>query len=57
MTSLSKRALVLGAAALALGGHAFAQGAADWPAAKPVTIVVGFSAGGPTDVVARIVAE
>lgn len=56
MISCSKRALVLGAAALVCGGHAFAQGAADWPA-KPVTIVVGFSAGGPTDVVARILAE
>ncbi|MFT3800431.1 MAG: tripartite tricarboxylate transporter substrate binding protein [Burkholderiaceae bacterium] len=57
MISFSKRALLLGGAALALGGQTFAQTADDWPAARPVAIVVGFSAGGPTDVVARILAE
>lgn len=33
-----------------------AQTVNEWPA-KPVTIVVGFTAGGPTDVVSRILAE
>lgn len=52
-----KRSFLLGCAALALGSTAFAQTAgSDWPT-RPVTIVVGFSAGGPTDVVARILAE
>lgn len=37
-------------------GTAWAQSGSDWPT-KPVTIVVGFSSGGPTDAVARILAE
>lgn len=60
MTRSSKRSFLLGSAsltaALLLGGNAWAQKAADWPA-RPVTIVVGFGAGGPTDVIARILAE
>lgn len=52
-----KRSFLLGCAALALGSASFAQTAgSDWPT-RPVTIVVGFSAGGPTDVVARILAD
>lgn len=39
--------------AFALSGTAFAQ---DYPT-KPITVVVPFSAGGPTDTVARLVAE
>lgn len=48
-------ALVSGAllAGLAFAGSALAQ---DYPT-KPVTVVVPFSAGGPTDTVARLIAE
>lgn len=54
---LRKRSFLLGCAALALGSTALAQTAgSDWPT-RPVTIVVGFAAGGPTDVVARILAD
>lgn len=56
MTAFNKRSFLLGSIALAASA-AFAQPAGDWPAARPVTIVVGFAAGGPTDVVARILAE
>ena len=51
---LSRRTL-LGAAALALpAAHAQAQQA--WPS-RPITMVVPFAAGGPTDVIARIVGD
>ena len=47
-----KRLLVVAAAALSLVAHADT-----YPTAKPVTIVVPFTAGGPTDRVARDLAE
>lgn len=60
MTSNSKRAFLLSsvvlAGALATSGAARAQSSSEWPT-RAVTIVVGFTAGGPTDVVARILAE
>ena len=48
-----KRLLVLAAAATAL----FAASAQTFPGARPVTLVVPFAAGGPTDRVARDLAE
>ena len=42
-------------AAVAIAGT-FVAKAYEWPA-RPVTIIVPFGAGGPTDAVARIVAE
>lgn len=60
MIRSSKRSFLLGgaslAAALLASGNTWAQKAGDWPA-RPVTIVVGFGAGGPTDALARILAE
>jgi len=52
---LALRAAV-GLATLALGSSAVAQSADAWPT-RPVNVVVGFSAGGPTDTVARILAD
>jgi tripartite-type tricarboxylate transporter receptor subunit TctC len=41
------------AAALASADHAFAQ---DWPS-RPIMMIVGVAAGGPTDTIARIMAD
>ncbi len=49
---LFKRTLI---AMLGLGAAALAQAQGNWPS-KPVTLVVPFAAGGPTDVVARTLA-
>ena len=53
-----RRGLLGALAVLALAGEAVAQApaAGAWPT-RPVRVVVGFSAGGPTDVVARAFAE
>lgn len=54
--SSRRRTLCLAASLLAFSG-ATAWAQQPWPAAKPVTLVVGYPAGGSVDLVARIVAE
>jgi len=53
MAALTRRALTGGLAGLALTTRA---GAAEWPA-RAITIVHGFPPGGPSDVVARLIAD
>src|ERR1700761_7497876 len=53
MTKLTRRAVVGGLAGLA-AGKAYAE--PDWPS-RTITIIHGFAAGGPSDVVARLVAD
>ena len=50
---MNRRTLLAVSAATLLAGRASAQA---WPA-KPITIIVPFAAGGPTDLMARIVGE
>lgn len=57
---LMNRRVVLGLAALCMGAGVFSASAPAQAAAypdKPVTIYIGFSAGGPTDMVGRLLAE
>lgn len=53
MKSLFKKAVL----ALSLATLAAAAGAQDFPGSKPITAVVPFAAGGPTDKVAREIAQ
>jgi tripartite-type tricarboxylate transporter receptor subunit TctC len=54
MNKLARRPLLLAAALAISSGAAFAQ--APWPAAKPITLIVPYSAGGSVDFNARLVA-
>ena len=54
MNKLRRSVLALAVVAAAFGSQAQAQ---DFPAGKPITIIVPFAAGGPTDRVARDLAE
>jgi tripartite-type tricarboxylate transporter receptor subunit TctC len=56
MTHLSRRHILQLAAGAALAAPARPALALDWPT-RPVKMIVGFAAGGPTDVAARIVAK
>ncbi len=53
---LKTKLAAVAASLCALAGAASVQAQAAYPT-KPVTIVVGFAAGGPTDIVARTIAE
>ena len=44
-------------ATLALGLSALNASAQDFPIKKPITLVVGFAAGGATDTAARVIAK
>lgn len=53
---IARRRLALGLGVLAATPLALGQ-AGGWPAAKPITLLVGYPAGGSVDLVARTVAE
>ncbi len=53
---MKKLVLAIACAAGLVATHAPAQ-AADWPSERPIRLLVGFGAGGGTDIVARIIAQ
>ncbi len=57
MTGFTRRAALIGGAALGLAGLAPAAFAQDAYPERPVTLVVPFAAGGSTDLVARVIAQ
>jgi tripartite-type tricarboxylate transporter receptor subunit TctC len=52
-----KRVIVAAAMTASFIMTAAAPAVAEWPADKPIRVIVGFGAGGGTDIVARIVAQ
>jgi tripartite-type tricarboxylate transporter receptor subunit TctC len=52
-----KRTTIAAAIAAGIIMVAALPAAAEWPADKPIRVIVGFGAGGGTDIVARIVAQ
>jgi len=52
-----KRATIAAIFAAGVMLASVAPAAAEWPNDKPIRVVVGFGAGGGTDIVARIVAQ
>lgn len=52
-----QRATIAVAIAAAIFMSAVAPAVAEWPADRPIRLIVGFGAGGGTDIVARIVAQ
>jgi tripartite-type tricarboxylate transporter receptor subunit TctC len=56
MPSIIRIAVTICAAVAAIGAAAGAAGAADYPA-RPIRLLIGFGAGGPTDIPARFVAD
>jgi tripartite-type tricarboxylate transporter receptor subunit TctC len=52
-----KRAFILAAIAAVVITAAAAPALADWPADRPIRVIVGFGAGGGTDMVSRIIAQ
>src|SRR5450755_4765554 len=52
-----KRASILAAIAAVVITAAAAPAMAEWPADRPIRVIVGFGAGGGTDMVSRIIAQ